>query len=527
MGAAIVAVILSAFVIKEDVRSTPERYSRVPETVESPADAIDRLAKVLAIPTLANSSAPNHIGNPAPFQQLHTLLESEFPAAYRALKVEHINDYSLLMTWEGSDPSLRPLLLLSHLDVVPAPDGVANAPRNWTHGPFTGTKADGFIWGRGALDTKVTLVGILEAVTQLLGQGFKPQRTVMLAFGHDEEVGGRYGAHAIASELSSRGIEAEMVLDEGGMVLQDGLGQKGSWIKVVGPIALVGTAEKGLQNWKVAVNGVAGHSSVPPTGQGTSVAARLGRVLNRLESELTVSTLQAPTTDFLKALGDLVRWRAVGAVLRLAEHPLVNPILAQLVAGSPMRELAAMVRTTVAVVGINAGGIAHNVLPAHGTITLNMRTLPGEDTASVKQYLDVVLQKEGKHATAQLLEASLSHAAHVTPARGPSYDLIVRAIQESLTPVSASGKGGSSRGSNGVSLPVLPYLVTGMTDSRWYQEVAPGRVFRFSPICLDRGAGDLDRIHGVDERISEEGYLGVVEFYMRFMRLGAGETPAT
>ena len=505
-AAALVAILLSSSLLrKEDLRASPEEYALVHETLDQSHQAIERLAKVLTVPTLADAEAPNSVpGDGDPFQRLSALLPEAFPEAFGALKVERINTYSLLMTWEGTDPSLRPLVLLSHQDVVPTPGA-----DTWTHPPFSGVVDDEFVWGRGALDTKSSLTAILDAVCHLLRAGFTPTRTVLLAFGHDEEVGGEAGARALAATLAARGIEPELVLDEGGLVLEDGLRAKGTLV-VPGPLAVVGTAEKGWQNWEIKVDGVAGHSSVPPTGQGISVAARLARVLSRLDAQQMSSRLAAPTTDFLQGLAAGVRWAPVRALLRLADHPLVNPGLGQALGSGDSKELAAMVRSTVAVVAVQAGGAADNVLPASGTIRLNLRTLPGDNVAAVQQYLNVVLQKEGGHATAALRPGGVTPASPVTPAAGAAWDLVVRAIQESL-PCGAN----STR-----SLPVVPYLVTGMTDSRHYAEIAPGRVFRFSPIRVTMR--DLDRVHGVDERIGKGAYLDGIRFYMRFIKLAAG-----
>jgi carboxypeptidase PM20D1 len=125
------------------------------------------------------------------FHSLHSYLEQSYPLIHRTIKREYVNRYSLLYTWRGSEPSLPGVLLLAHMDVVPV-DG--NSEPGWTHPPFSGDVADGFVWGRGALDMKGSLIGLLEAVEYLLGKGFNPRRTIYLAFGHDEETGGQKGA---------------------------------------------------------------------------------------------------------------------------------------------------------------------------------------------------------------------------------------------------------------------------------------------------------------------------------------------
>ncbi|KAL6771606.1 hypothetical protein ACKKBG_A27065 [Auxenochlorella protothecoides x Auxenochlorella symbiontica] len=181
-------------------------------------EAIQSLSDAIRCPTVGSETASNHISNPGPFQRLHETLETHYPALWRTLTVEKVSTYSLLFTWPGSDPSLRPVMLYSHQDVVPAP------PTNWTHPPFSGAVEGGFVWGRGTLDTKGSLVAILEALEQLRGSGWRPLRTVLFVAGHDEEVGGGEGAGRVAALLAARHGALELLLDEGGFVLGDGLG---------------------------------------------------------------------------------------------------------------------------------------------------------------------------------------------------------------------------------------------------------------------------------------------------------------
>jgi len=210
-----------------------------------------RLAKALQIQTIAHvPPEPNEL---VPFQALHELMRSLFPRAFSALKTEVIAGGSLLMTWQGSDPSLPPILLLSHQDVVPVSPGTEG---DWLHPAFSGVIDQGFIWGRGTLDDKSGVFGLLEAVEHLLLKEVTPRRSVILAFGHNEEVGGS-GAKAMATLLADRGIRAEYILDEGGMVSEgviSGIGQ---------PAALVGVTEKGYLSLELTVQSPGGHSSMP------------------------------------------------------------------------------------------------------------------------------------------------------------------------------------------------------------------------------------------------------------------------
>ncbi|NMO23690.1 M20/M25/M40 family metallo-hydrolase, partial [Pyxidicoccus fallax] len=211
---------------------TPEEAA--PFSLDADA-AAKRLAGALRLKTLAASE-----GRPAEdaaFVALHDYLREHFPRVHAELRREPQGAHSVLYTWPGTDASLKPVLVMGHLDVVPVEPGTEGG---WTRPPFSGDIADGYVWGRGALDDKGSVLAILEAVEALLASGHRPRRTVLLAFGGDEEVGGHEGAEAMAKLLRERGVTLESVLDEGGMMLT------GTVPGVKAPVALVGVAEKGM-----------------------------------------------------------------------------------------------------------------------------------------------------------------------------------------------------------------------------------------------------------------------------------------
>jgi carboxypeptidase PM20D1 len=215
-------------------KSTPTASDLAPR-ISIPQGATERLAGSVRFPTIS----PEDPGafDAQPFRNLHAYLMKVFPKVHSELRREIVADHSLLYTWHGTDPTLKPILLMGHLDVVPIEPGTR---ANWKEDPFSGRIAGGFIWGRGAIDNKSAVVGTLEAVEILLNEGFRPARTVYLAYGHDEEVGGTYGAREIAAVLKSRNVELEMVLDEGGVI------GYGILPGITSPVALIGVAEKGF-----------------------------------------------------------------------------------------------------------------------------------------------------------------------------------------------------------------------------------------------------------------------------------------
>src|SRR5687768_12253161 len=179
--------------------------------------AAERLAGAIRIPTISPEDAAHF--DAAAFQALHEYLAAQFPRTHSVLQRETVATHSLLYTWRGSEISLKPIMLIGHLDVVPVEPGTESV---WQQEPFGGRIADGFVWGRGSIDDKSAVLGSLEAVEMLLEEGFQPTRSVYLAFGHDEEIGGTRGAGEIAALLQRRGVQLEMVVDEGG-VLADGI----------------------------------------------------------------------------------------------------------------------------------------------------------------------------------------------------------------------------------------------------------------------------------------------------------------
>ncbi|RMD99183.1 MAG: M20/M25/M40 family metallo-hydrolase, partial [Calditrichaeota bacterium] len=187
------------------------------------------LARALTYRTISYQDSAKF--NPQPFLAFQAFLEQTFPLLHQHLQKEVVNRYSLLYTWPGSNPRLQPALLMAHQDVVPVGKETMN---KWEYPAFAGQIEQGYVWGRGAMDDKASLIAICEAVEYLLKTGFQPQRTLYLAFGHDEEIGGAQGAVHIARLLQKRGLSLAYVLDEGGGMMD------GMMPGIDRPVAMVG-----------------------------------------------------------------------------------------------------------------------------------------------------------------------------------------------------------------------------------------------------------------------------------------------
>lgn len=212
---------------------------------------IERFAGFLRFPTLANEAMPNAIGpeESPTFHAALAYLRTHYAAAFESpLEVEMVEEFTLLLKWPGTDPALAPALFISHYDIVPAP------PANWTHGPFSGARAEGYVWGRGALDVKISTTAALEAICAFrrARPGWRPQRTLYFTSGHDEELGGLFGATGVARLLKERGVRLAVIVDEGGAVMKQGI----AGLLPDRPVAMIGTAEKGFVRVEATITGV-------------------------------------------------------------------------------------------------------------------------------------------------------------------------------------------------------------------------------------------------------------------------------
>ena len=443
------------------------------------AHAARTLAGLVEIPSVSPQD-PADFDRDA-FARTHTYLAGRFPELHAVLERERVADWSLLYTWRGRDPTLRPILLAAHLDVVPA----INAG-DWTHPPFAGVVEDGVVWGRGAIDDKGSVVALFTAVTALLAEGFQPERTVYFAFGHDEEIGGDEGAAAIASRLSSRGVSLEWVLDEGGAMT-------GGFLPgFERDVAVVGIAEKGSVAIALDLDAPGGHSSVPPPH---TAIGDLSSAVVALEENPLPAGFDGVTDAFLDHLAPELpfRFRVV-----LANRWLFDPLLGRVFSGIP--QLDAMQRTTTAVTIFDAG-VKENILPPHARVIVNFRIHPRDRIETVRDHVRRVVANDRIRLQVGVRSPPRNPSA-VSPVDGPAFATIAASIR-AVFPGAA----------------VVPYLVLGGTDARQYGGLTQN-VYRFLPFRLDTDSMRL--LHGTDERVSAENLARGVVFYAELLRRGAG-----
>jgi carboxypeptidase PM20D1 len=438
-------------------------------------NAVRNLSGAIQIPTISFENEADFKG--AEFFRFHKYLEQTYPQLHKTLKKEIVNSYSLLYTWPGIDKNLQPIILLAHMDVVPVEE---KSISQWTHNPFAGSVADGYIWGRGSLDNKASLLGIMEAIECLVEKGFQPKRTIYIVSGHDEELGGIQGAMKIAVLLKERGVTPEYVLDEA-MVITEGM-MKG----VSSRVGLIGIAEKGYLSMELIAVAEGGHAAMP--SRETAVGL-LCKAVDKLISNPFPARIEGPTKYLFDYAGREMPFlqRMVFANLWLTEGLLKSQL-------QKVKTTNALIRTTIAPTMLE-GSNKDNVLPNVARAVFNFRILPGDTTDSVFAHVRKVVNDpriEVKPLTKQIQGAS-----PVAGIDSKSFFTIQKTIRQVFPDVI-----------------VAPSLVLAASDSRHFA-VLTRDVYRFVPLILK--SEDMDRLHGINERIAVDNYLQIIKFYRQLI----------
>jgi carboxypeptidase PM20D1 len=327
------------------------------------------------------------------------------------------------------------------------------------------------------------LIAIFEAVEQLAAAGFAPTRTILLALGHDEEIGGDRGAGAITELLRKRGVRLWLSLDEGLAVISGTSG-------ITGSAALIGIAEKGFLTLELTAREPGGHSSTPPR---QTAIGRLARAIRRLEENPLPARIDGVAAEMFDALAPLL---PIERRLVLENRDWLGPVLEYFLAREPATN--ALIRTTTAVTMVR-GGVKENVLPQSATVTVNFRLLPGDTVKDVVAQVREIVGDDDIELTTR----TANEASPVSPADGAQFEALRAALHE-VDP----------------GLPIAPALVLGGTDTKWYGQIADAS-YRFVPFHLD--SSDLRRPHGTNERLSVQNLGWGVRFYGALIRQAAQE----
>lgn len=392
------------------------------------------------------------------------------------MKREIVANYSLLYTVKGSNPKLRPYMLTSHLDVVPA------VRSKWSSEPFEAViKEDGYIYARGTMDAKHLTMGILEATEHLLKSGFRPERTYYMAFGHDEEVLGLEGAQEIARILKERTKaydKMEYVIDEGLII------SKTHFPGVNHDIGLIGVSEKGYLSLKVSTVGATGHGSMPPP---RTALSKLADVLSRFHSNTLPSFIgEGVEREMFDIFAAYAEWPMK---IVYANFWLFKPIIGYVFSQDPT--LNALIRTTTAVTMVQ-GGTKENVLPDSAYAIINHRL---HQAQSIEEVIEFDRKLIGDPTVDIQINSPASRADPVSPYCDTCYGY--QLIKHSMLQVYPGTV-------------VVPSIFLAATDSKWYKNLTDS-IYRFSAIAVE--LEEMKCFHGHDERLSVSNYENLLNFY--------------
>ncbi len=466
--AALILVILIrtlAFRPRSQVKPEPQDVSLDDNRVAGDMQAMIRMKTV--------SYQDKSLEDAKAFEEFPKLLKTLYPRLHEKLEQEHIGDRGLLYRWPGKK-SDRPGVLMAHYDVVPVQEAT------WDKPPFDGIIEDGVLWGRGTLDTKCTLLGVMEAAEMLISEGFVPENDLYLAFAGDEEVYG-HGAPDIVAEFKRRNVTPAFVLDEGGAVAEN------IFPGVSAPCALIGLAEKGIMNASFEAVSPGGHASMPPPHTAVGI---LARAVTRVENHPFPFTLTEPVKQMFDVLGR----RSIFWYRMIFSNLWCFASLLNLLCKKRGGEMNALVRTTCAFTRMS-GSPAHNVLPPKAAVGANLRLIGGDTLEGARTRLKRIVKDQRVAVTV----TDGNNPTPCSPAGGEAWDRLAAAV-----------------GQTWPEAVIAPYLMVAATDSRHYATIS-SHVYRFSPLAMT--LEERRTIHANNERIPLSKLYDLVRFYVRLIKL--------
>lgn len=430
----------------------------------------EKLSQMIKYETVTTPEDPTN----AKFYGFHEILREQFPKVHEKLE-KTVIDGNLLYYWKGRKHD-KPLVLMSHQDVVPA-DGV------WKHEPFSGDIADGKVWGRGAADTKCTLMAFFQAVEELAASGFVPEQDVYLALSCTEETNGD-GCPKIVAELKKRGVKPHLVCDEGGGIVSEPIGG------VKGYYAMLGVFEKGKGDLKFTAKSNGGHSAAP--ARNTPIA-RLAAFENEVEKHGPFKKKIPP--EVREMFETLAPYSGFGMRLLFGNMWLFEPLI-KIVLPLVSTQAGAMLKTTIAFT-MQTGSEAVNVIPQSASVWANMRFIPHQGKDESIEIITRLAKKYG-------IETEIIRATDFTKpvsTRSEAWGKVVAAVEKTFPGLAYS-----------------PYVMTGATDSSFFSEICDNCV-RFGPVVF--GPEQMKGMHGLDENIEIKCLPGAVNFYKNLIDINA------
>ena len=471
----LILFLLAAFAVVIAVRTirfTPKPQPAVSEEVYDfdKEAAVDALAQLVRCKTVSYND--KSLEEDAEFTKMIALIPNLYPKVFEVCSFDQLPDRALLLRWPGKNAG-DPAVLMAHYDVVPVNE------ENWEKPPFSGILENGILWGRGTLDTKVTINGILSAANYLICQGFQPEHDIYFAFSGGEEVNGK-GAPNIVQYFIDNGIQPSIVVDEGGAVVEN------VFPGVTKPCGVIGIAEKGMMNVQYRTVSNGGHASAPKPHTPVGV---LAAACKKVEDHPFKAHIEGPAAQMFDTLGrySTPLYRMIFANMWC--FGWVIDLLGRMSGG----EINALVRTTSAFTQME-GSSARNVIPPEAKMVANMRLNPADSVASALAYLKKTVNDDNVEIT--VLESF--EPSPVSETDCPAWDKVAYAVANTW-------KG----------CVVTPYLMVQCSDSRHYGRLS-NHVYRFS--AMDMTSEERASIHGNNERIRVEAVAKAVEFFIRLMK---------
>lgn len=465
---AILVLLLLAAVVRTALMKT-KKADYVPNPDPKRTDEyVKKLSEMVQYETISKRGEVNV----EKFLGFHKVLEKLFPTVHEKLEKTEI-DGNLLFKWKGKS-SEKPILIMSHQDVV-------EATGEWKYPPFSGEVAEGKVWGRGTSDTKCTVMAFLQAVEELLKEGYTPDCDVYIASSCTEEIGGD-GAPKIVDYLDKHGVKLFLVCDEGGGIIQDPMaGIKGNF-------AMVGVFEKGYGDVKFIARSTGGHASAPPKN---TPIARLSKFVAQVDKKNPFNVEFMPEVEAM--FSKLAPYAGFGLRLIFGNLWLFKPLMKKLL---PMisAQAGAMLSTTIAFT-MSEGSNGYNVIPQEASICANMRYIPHQGT---DESLEVITNLAKKYN----IETEVVYKGYPSPCvdiNGEAFKMVETAINECFPGVGCS-----------------PYVVTGATDARFYSKICDSCV-RFAPVIY--GPEQMKGMHGLNENIECNTLQGAVDFYKKIITM--------
>lgn len=446
----------------------PKGDAKTPIKVDAES-AANKLSQAIQFPTISDAA----FFQDSVFSQFHAYLKNAYPVVFSRFQETSIGKHSILLKWQGSNETLKPVLFLGHQDVVP----VEEASRDlWQEDPFAGTIKDGFVWGRGSIDDKSTVIGLLEAATALLKQGFSPERSIYFFFGEDEEIGGNNGASKAAAYFKEKEIQFEAIADEGTFLTKNivpGITEKN--------VALIGISEKGYLSVELTCTLAGGHSSMPAKETAVSVIAK---AVTELNDNPFPNKICGPIEGFIEYMGPEMPFVQK---LAFSNSTLLKGLIFS--AYEKTGSGSAMIHTTLTTTILQAG-IKDNVIPGQAKATINMRILSGETIETSLAHLKNTIDDE--RVEIKIIEGA-TNPTSVSNYKSEAFAALGMAVKDVYPDVLIS-----------------PFLMLGATDSKHFEGLSEN-IYKFMPVLFEQE--DLARFHGVNERIAIDNFEKAIQIY--------------